>query len=177
MVVVVVVVVVVSALLPRRDGGAAAAAVPSAASPRGPRRRTARGSEEGFLMVAAVPLQCSSSSGAKKKEVGPPTRARGGWGWGAARERKWRLGRLAALPEESFGSAMGWESRSLLLGGKGGGVGLIHSSPLSSPPRWSEPWVGKPYGNSCCGTAESRPYQNPLAGALPKISPPSNILS
>ena len=43
---------------------------------------------------------------------------------GAARERKGRLGGWLP-PEESFGSAMGWESRSLLLGGRG--AGLPHS--------------------------------------------------
>ena len=48
---------------------------------------------------------------------------------GAARERKWRLGGWLP-PEESFGSAMGWESRSLLLGGKGGGVASFIRHPF-----------------------------------------------
>ena len=46
---------------------------------------------------------------------------------GGGARKKVEVGRLAALPEESFGSAMGWESRSLLLGGKGGGGGWPHS--------------------------------------------------
>ena len=90
---------------------------------------------------------------------------------GAARERKWRLGGWLP-PEESFGSAMGWESRSLLLGGRGAGLPHSFVTPFFAS-AWSGP--GKPYGNSCCGTAETRPYQNPLTGALPKIGPLSKI--